>query len=219
MPLHQSNNGPDWINRKLHELERRVRELAAARRLEAATIGAGGLTVTAGGDIVLVDAAGDVVWKASEDPIKTRGGWASDTGLAIPTTWTTLGYCQVPAPVGFIGQAHFTVNVSVGDTMASGSGSVSVQPMIRLRFTDSTTTPWSAVSDTAIASPDNRIAVASSFWAANINVAGLAGYEDKTTAYVEFGVNGILGFGTETGTDGNWHVAASVIFKRGGELT
>src|SRR5437879_12672758 len=46
---------PGAINRLLAELVKQVRELRAARRLESATIGAGGLTVAAKGGIGVVD--------------------------------------------------------------------------------------------------------------------------------------------------------------------
>lgn len=40
--------GQDWLVRRVTDLERQVRELQAGRRLEAATIGAGGLTIRGG---------------------------------------------------------------------------------------------------------------------------------------------------------------------------
>ena len=46
--------GDDWLVRRVTDLERQVRELQAGRRLEAATIGAGGLRV-AGGTITIED--------------------------------------------------------------------------------------------------------------------------------------------------------------------
>lgn len=53
--------GEDWLTRRIVDLERQVRELQAGRRLEAATIGAGGLTVKDGGQIVLLDETGHVL--------------------------------------------------------------------------------------------------------------------------------------------------------------
>jgi hypothetical protein len=211
--FHRAESDIGWIKRRIGELDRKIERLGAARRLESASIGAGGLHVR-GGDIFLDDTNGVTLWKASEDPIKTRGAWASDSGLSIPTTWTQIGLASAPVPAEFVGIGHFLVNVSAGDTMSSGTGSISVQPLFRWRFTDDSTTSWFAGE--AIASPDNRIAVASSFWAANFAMTDISGYAGKTVASIEFGVNVIRSFGTETGTDGNWHVAASVIFKRGG---
>lgn len=55
--------GEDWLVRRLVDLERQVRELQAGRRLEAATIGAGGLTVKDGGQVVVQDTDGKrLIW-------------------------------------------------------------------------------------------------------------------------------------------------------------
>jgi hypothetical protein len=50
----------DYLLRRLADLERQVKELAAARRLEAATIGAGGITIK-GGALRVLDDSGDLV--------------------------------------------------------------------------------------------------------------------------------------------------------------
>lgn len=57
IPSDQRPPGADWLVRRVVDLERQVRELQAGRRLEAATIGAGGLTV-AGGTIRVLDGSG-----------------------------------------------------------------------------------------------------------------------------------------------------------------
>ncbi|GAA0627382.1 hypothetical protein HPO96_37015 [Kribbella sandramycini] len=49
--------GDDGVMRRLQDLEREVRELRAARRLEASTIGRGGITIK-GGAIILQDTDG-----------------------------------------------------------------------------------------------------------------------------------------------------------------
>lgn len=46
---------PGQMNRRIAELERQVRELRAARRAEATTISAGGLTITAQGGLNVID--------------------------------------------------------------------------------------------------------------------------------------------------------------------
>lgn len=51
IPSDQIPPGPDWIMRRLADLERQVRELTAGRRLEASSISAGGVTVDGGGTI------------------------------------------------------------------------------------------------------------------------------------------------------------------------
>ncbi|MEU1240032.1 hypothetical protein ABZ388_06705 [Micromonospora parva] len=85
--------GDDWLMRRLTDLERQVRELQAGRRLEAATIGAGGLTV-AGGTIRILDPSGGLVELGSSglrsvDPQGNetlRVGQLTDTryGLSAP---------------------------------------------------------------------------------------------------------------------------------------
>ena len=50
------DSDPGWINRRFAALERAVRESNAAKRLQAATIGKGGLTVKGGGGITVKDA-------------------------------------------------------------------------------------------------------------------------------------------------------------------
>lgn len=52
--------GDDGVMRRLQDLEREVRELRAGRRLEASTIGRGGITVQ-GGAIILKDAEGNEI--------------------------------------------------------------------------------------------------------------------------------------------------------------
>ncbi|OKI52848.1 hypothetical protein [Micromonospora sp. CB01531] len=51
----QAPPGTDWLVRRIADLERQVRELQAGRRLEAATIGAGGLTIKGGGSVTVTD--------------------------------------------------------------------------------------------------------------------------------------------------------------------
>lgn len=60
--------GTDGIIRRLQDLEREVRELRAGRRMEAATIGKGGITIK-GGAIILQDADGHEIGRmgARED--------------------------------------------------------------------------------------------------------------------------------------------------------
>lgn len=48
IPSDQRPPGEDWLVRRIVDLEREVRELKAGRRLEAASIGAGGVTVNGG---------------------------------------------------------------------------------------------------------------------------------------------------------------------------
>lgn len=48
-PIRHTDTDPGWIRRELRELRKQVRELSAAKRLSAATIGSGGVTVTDNG--------------------------------------------------------------------------------------------------------------------------------------------------------------------------
>ncbi|MBS2962591.1 hypothetical protein KGA66_06000 [Actinocrinis puniceicyclus] len=50
---------PGGLNRRLADLERQVRELRAAKRLEAATVGDGGLNVAAEGSLNVIDEYGN----------------------------------------------------------------------------------------------------------------------------------------------------------------
>ncbi|MEU0940482.1 hypothetical protein [Embleya sp. NPDC005971] len=51
-------NGPGWIMRELAAIRRAITELRAARRLERASIGAGGLTIDSGGYLAVQTPAG-----------------------------------------------------------------------------------------------------------------------------------------------------------------
>lgn len=61
IPSDQLPPGQDWLVRRVTDLERQVRELLAGRRLEAASIGAGGLTVKGGEVIVEAPDGSDIV--------------------------------------------------------------------------------------------------------------------------------------------------------------
>lgn len=208
MTLHRTQSDAGWIKRRFLEIDRKIERLSAARRLESATIGKGGLKVRLPGDLQLVDAGGLAVWSASTDPIKTGRVFAQDSGLSsIPTTWTPLGYGRLNVPAGYVGTGHFMIMASVGDSMAAGEvGSVSAQPLFRWVYDDNSTSGW--FGGPAIASAENRITVAQSFWASNFTPA-------SNVAAVDCGVNGVRSFGREDPGNGNWHVAASVMFKRG----
>jgi hypothetical protein len=48
---HKTDTSPGWIRRKFAAYDKKLQELSAARRLEAATIGKGGLTIKDGGTV------------------------------------------------------------------------------------------------------------------------------------------------------------------------
>ena len=62
-----------WVGRRLDDLQRQLNELRAARTLEAATIGKGGLTI-AGGSLVVEDASGNVIDTVDASGITVSGG-------------------------------------------------------------------------------------------------------------------------------------------------
>jgi hypothetical protein len=67
------------VSRRLRDLERQVQQMSTARRLEAASIGQGGLTVK-GGQIVILDAAGKEAF------------WASTAGLNLAGILEVTGH-------------------------------------------------------------------------------------------------------------------------------
>lgn len=58
--LHRSESDIGWVKRRIMELEKKVEQNAAARRLEAATIGAGGVTVKDRGFLKVLNKLGAV---------------------------------------------------------------------------------------------------------------------------------------------------------------
>ncbi|MFI6329851.1 hypothetical protein ACIBBG_16310 [Micromonospora chersina] len=69
IPSDQRPPGEDWLVRRLVDLERQVRELQAGRRLEAATVGGGGLTIKGGtvtirddGALIIKDGDQSLIW-------------------------------------------------------------------------------------------------------------------------------------------------------------
>lgn len=69
------------VMRRLHELERRVQELTAGRRLEDATVGAGGVNVRNAGAIRWFDRDGAERFNVSTGPSEIAGG-ASMTNIS-----------------------------------------------------------------------------------------------------------------------------------------
>lgn len=207
--VHRSESDIGWLKRRINELARDAERDRAARKLEAATIGAGGLHVR-GGDVFLEDADGNIIWQASTDPVKTVGAYDDDDGLNLPTSWTRFGdtaSLTVQIPKSYR-SGHLQMFVAAGDTFDS-SGNVSVEPVAT--FTRQSGATGGGVGP-AINSGNGSVSVANSFWAANFNL------EDQidTDPWVSmtFGVN-IAESANANTTFGNWHVAASVIFKRG----
>jgi hypothetical protein len=53
--------GDDWVSRRMQHLQRQIDQLAAARSADATQIGAGGITITAGGSVRIVDTSGTTI--------------------------------------------------------------------------------------------------------------------------------------------------------------
>lgn len=104
------------IMRRLRELERFVQELAAARKLENATIGKGGIRVDESGLIrsttfdgdLAADNPGTTGWALGADslvlrgefvgPVDFEGRGGSDDDFAVTTTRTNRGTANIPVP-------------------------------------------------------------------------------------------------------------------------
>jgi hypothetical protein len=64
LPADQVPPGPDYLLRRLAELERRLREMEGERRLPASQVGAGGITVAGGGQLLVKHANGATLLQA-----------------------------------------------------------------------------------------------------------------------------------------------------------
>jgi hypothetical protein len=84
-----SGGGEDWIARAFADLRRELTELRAARTLEAATIGAGGITVR-GGQIVIQDVAGNVLDTLDANGLTVSGGSVTINNGNLVVTGTGL---------------------------------------------------------------------------------------------------------------------------------
>lgn len=105
---------PGDIMRRLHELEERMRELTAGRRLESAAIGAGGIRVHSGGNIRInggggvqihdggdLDVAADGVMRSANFDGDIAGGDAGTVGWALGRErLALLGAFAVPVEFG-----------------------------------------------------------------------------------------------------------------------
>lgn len=87
----QAPPGQDHIMRRLADLERQVREMAAGRRLEAASVGAGGITIK-GGSLRVLDEAGELVVQLGRLPDDTYGLAAIDpAGILVALSTLAFG--------------------------------------------------------------------------------------------------------------------------------
>lgn len=172
--------------------------------------GSGSLVVQTPGDIVLKDAAGTVVWKASEDGTIVTHKYAAVDDITLsgdvdpfidyggpPSTLTAIA-----VPAGFRG-AHFLCNVSVGQTFAPGDDSSVTGGVVAWVDSDR----YEDVN-TYLASPIGPVAGIQAFWAGAFDVT------DADT--LRFGVSASSTWLVPPPpNEGNWHSGVVVIFTRG----
>ncbi|MFG1847769.1 hypothetical protein [Micromonospora carbonacea] len=110
---------PGDIMRRLRDLERQVRELLAGRRLEAASIGRGGVTVKDGGAIRVRDTDGSLlVWMGNlGNDLRGSVLYRAGGSAALGVFGTGTG-----GDVGFIGMYDRSGNPIVTDDVLSGRG-------------------------------------------------------------------------------------------------
>lgn len=98
----QTPPASDWLVRRVTDLERQVRELQAGRRLENATIGAGGLKVKGGGGVAVQDGGGITVEGGGQ--LIVRGGAlrASNSEGVEQVYVGPISVAGAPAGTGFI---------------------------------------------------------------------------------------------------------------------
>lgn len=210
MALHRSQSDVGWIKRRFTDIDRKLEQLAAARRLEAATIGAGGLTVK-GGDIFLKDENGVILWQASKDPTTFSSDWAEDNDMSVPTSWTDVYSPKTIAiPTGYW-YSLVQINAMVGDSFST-TGNISCAPLIKWTRQDGTT---SVEVGPTVNSGNNDVSVANTFY----NRTAYFGTADSPWTGVQLGVRMIRTGAEATATSGNWHLSGAVIFKRGAGLS
>lgn len=155
------------IMRRLAMLERQLAEVRAARRLENATIGAGGLRVAGGGVIRSTDFDGDMVlgdagengWALGVERLALRGQFLgpvafdvqedSTSNFTITTTETTRATVTVPVPA-WADQAMTTAIVTANGVYENGAfPSVSLTARARIDGIDGLA-PFQAVDNNSL---------------------------------------------------------------------
>lgn len=212
MPIHRDHSDIGWIKRRLAMIERQVQQDRAARRLENATIGKGGLHVR-GGDIFLEDEDGNVLWQASKDPTTFASDWAEDNAMSVPTSWTDVYSPKVIAVPRGYWYSLAQINAMVGDSF-NPTGNVSCAPLIRWIRADGTS---SVEVGPTTNSGNGDVSVANSFYLRTAYFGVSPGASPWTG--IQLGVR-MVRVGSELSpTSGNWHLSGAVIFKRGAGLS
>lgn len=127
--------------------------------------------------------------------------WVDDESATIDTTFGSFVSTSIAVPAGYT-SGHLTVWVSAGITWATGTGNVTVQPVVWYGSPD-------AVGGFPINSGNSTISVSSSYFAYNFSGVG-AGTAHPT---IDLQMRAARSTGTVSGS-ANAHLAASVIFTR-----
>ena len=226
-----SASTPDtsWIAKKFADLERQVSELRAARTLENAQVGRGGLVVTddtlaastaaaaqlasdqangAKGGSILVADSGGVIWDSFRDLGVPRAWIESVSNLNFTGSFTEyMGTQFIPVPYGMI-YMTLIINVAAGETLASGNGSISVAPV--LHQLDASNTVINDATGVYINSGVGSGAVVS-FSFASVQAALTPG-----CTQLQLGVSVADAItGTRSANSGNWQGTCFALFTRG----
>jgi regulator of extracellular matrix RemA (YlzA/DUF370 family) len=222
----------NWIARDLAKMQRQIDELRSARSLENATIGRGGLVVTDGssaaqtaaaaqlasdqatygakGGSIMVADAGGVIWDSFRDLSISRA-WIENIGsLNFTSSFTEyMGTQTIAVPYGMT-QVTLTINVAAGETLSSGTGNLSVAPVIH-QLDGSGALLQDGTGNYINSGTASGPIVSFSF--ASVQSALAPG-----CAQMQMGVSvadGISGGGARSANSGNWQGACLAVFSRG----
>ncbi|MEU5965959.1 hypothetical protein ABZ777_32540 [Micromonospora parva] len=142
IPSDQAPPDVDFLMRRLADLERQVRELQAGRRLEAATIGAGGIRIQ-GGTVVVVDADGAEIIRIGKVP-----GFSGEVpGLTATRAPSAGGSVALSLRDGIYAVWDRVGNVAMSTDEVSGQGLATPWiPLTARPSTDYTSPPVSTTS-------------------------------------------------------------------------
>lgn len=146
IPSDQRPPGDDWLVRRVTDLERQVRELQAGRRLEAATIGRGGLRVRQGGEIVMEDDTGKVIIQLGK--VQFPDG-SEEPGLAAFRTLADGGAVAMSLFGGIWAAWDRQGNIVLSTDEASGQGIA--RPWLPVTWAGSDYTQWPGTTNATFA--------------------------------------------------------------------
>ncbi|MFD9603328.1 hypothetical protein [Streptomyces sp. NPDC059970] len=190
----QVPGGATDLDRRMKALEREVRELRAARRLEAAAVGAGGLRITAGGRLAMETPAGRrmVDIGTIDNPAYDHGDGSKQQAMWFRREDGSLFFACYAYPPGGDGETQAwtfydrTGNTVLAEDTASGDGLA--RPWLPLNppvSTDSSTWPrGTAANFAAISSAWNTK------WQPQLRVFGLTAVVGAATGEVRLAIGG-----------------------------